>query len=369
MFYTICLDNKNGISSSTQSSNDTNKTATENSKSSEYYSKLKGLNESVSQWIKTHVDSNPICILTPIFKDYEKYLQEIEELNPNVKKSTIDTIPKQNSTNQKVNEIINSTVSSTSSSTQPTFSFGIQKQPTAAAKPSETKTAAPSFSFGVPKEDEKKPTSSPIFSFQPATKSTMENDKEKTNSDSNNKTPFVTPFGNTAAFSFGINSIPNSTGFSFGSGKPFTFANVSAPPSENKEEDEEDEPPKVEFTPVVEEDSIYNTKCKLFVKKENEFVERGVGQLYLKQIEGSEKTQLIVRADTNLGNLLMNIVLTKTIPTSRKGKNHVMIICVPTPEEAAKCKADQNPLQTMLIKVKNSEEADKLLEMIEKHKN
>lgn len=47
-------------------------------KSSDYFRKLKGLNESVAQWIKTHVDSNPFCILTPIFKDYEKYLKEIE---------------------------------------------------------------------------------------------------------------------------------------------------------------------------------------------------------------------------------------------------------------------------------------------------
>lgn len=49
--------------------------------SSEYYAKLKGLNESVAVWIKTHVDTNPFCILTPIFKDYEKYLKEIKEEN------------------------------------------------------------------------------------------------------------------------------------------------------------------------------------------------------------------------------------------------------------------------------------------------
>lgn len=47
-------------------------------KSNDYYAKLKGLNESVTHWIKSHVDSNPFCILTPIFEDYEKYLKEIE---------------------------------------------------------------------------------------------------------------------------------------------------------------------------------------------------------------------------------------------------------------------------------------------------
>jgi hypothetical protein len=49
------------------------------SKSAEYYSSLKGLNQCVSQWIKSHVDSNPFCILTPIFKDYERYLTKIDE--------------------------------------------------------------------------------------------------------------------------------------------------------------------------------------------------------------------------------------------------------------------------------------------------
>lgn len=47
------------------------------SHSADYYAKLKGLNESVATWIKSHVDANPFCILTPIFKDYERYLKEI----------------------------------------------------------------------------------------------------------------------------------------------------------------------------------------------------------------------------------------------------------------------------------------------------
>lgn len=49
------------------------------SKSAEYCSSLKGLNQCVSQWIKSHVDSNPFCILTPIFRDYERYLTKIDE--------------------------------------------------------------------------------------------------------------------------------------------------------------------------------------------------------------------------------------------------------------------------------------------------
>lgn len=33
----------------------------------------------MSHWIKSHVDSNPFCILTPIFRDYERFLTEIDQ--------------------------------------------------------------------------------------------------------------------------------------------------------------------------------------------------------------------------------------------------------------------------------------------------
>lgn len=56
--------------------------------SSDYHTRLKGLNESVAQWIKSHVDSNPFCILTPIFKDYERYLKEIVSKEKSTKTQT-----------------------------------------------------------------------------------------------------------------------------------------------------------------------------------------------------------------------------------------------------------------------------------------
>lgn len=45
---------------------------------------------------------------------------------------------------------------------------------------------------------------------------------------------------------------------------------------------------------------VFLHRCKLFYKKDNEFKEKGVGTLHLKPA-GNEKTQLLVRADTNLG--------------------------------------------------------------------
>lgn len=61
------------------------------SHSSDYYAKLKGLNESVATWIKSHVDANPFCILTPIFKDYERYLKEITSKDEGTKAQTLHT--------------------------------------------------------------------------------------------------------------------------------------------------------------------------------------------------------------------------------------------------------------------------------------
>ena len=66
--------------------------------SPEYFNFLKDLNLSVLAWIKQHVEENPYIILTPIFKDYEHYLQNQEkearstsaaELSTPAKKDTV----------------------------------------------------------------------------------------------------------------------------------------------------------------------------------------------------------------------------------------------------------------------------------------
>ena len=102
-----------------------------------------------------------------------------------------------------------------------------------------------------------------------------------------------------------------------------------APASEDAGDDE-DQPPVVEVKQVEETDALYSKKCKLFYKKDNQYKEKGVGMLYLKSVDGN-KTQLLVRADTNLGNVLLNILLSSQMPTTRVGKNNVMIVCVPNP--------------------------------------
>ena len=44
-----------------------------------YLSNLKSLNVSVMNWISTHLEKNPYCILTPIFKDYDTHLDKLEK--------------------------------------------------------------------------------------------------------------------------------------------------------------------------------------------------------------------------------------------------------------------------------------------------
>lgn len=165
------------------------------------------------------------------------------------------------------------------------------------------------------------------------------------------------------SFGFGSTTTPSAPSFSFGT-KP---GGVSAPAAsassdnnaENKDDDDEDTPPKVEFTPVVEQDSLFDIRCKVFVKKDNEYASRGTGSLYLKSAP-NDKVQLLVRADTNLGNILVNFLLSAAIPAKRLGKNNVMMVCIPTPEPDVKA-------VPILLRVKDEAEADKLLAEITKH--
>ncbi|XP_061438392.1 nuclear pore complex protein Nup50 isoform X2 [Rhineura floridana] len=124
----------------------------------------------------------------------------------------------------------------------------------------------------------------------------------------------------------------------------------------NGGEEEDEEPPKVIVNEIKEDDAFYSKKCKVFYKKDSEFKEKGVGTLHLKSA-GNQKIQLLVRADTNLGNILLNILVPPKMPCTRTGKNNVLIVCVPNPPIDEKNATVPVP---MLIRVKTSEDADEL---------
>lgn len=47
-----------------------------------YRQELKVLNESVLRWIEQHVRSDPTCILSPVFADYNRYVEELDKKYP-----------------------------------------------------------------------------------------------------------------------------------------------------------------------------------------------------------------------------------------------------------------------------------------------
>lgn len=291
---------------------------TEHDKSSDYATKLTKLNKSIFECIKQHIESGKLCILTPIFDDYKKHLKEIEDEKEKTKQkpvtfSFVDKTTNNGKQADKSTDLIVTTtsVAIVSTTLAPTFTFSSAIASTAAT--SSLTSPKPTFSFGS---------------------------------------------GQTTFGSSSTSTTPGAGFFSF-SKPPEQKPSTS---DEKKDEnggdnDDEDQPPKVEFTPVTEDDSLYSKRCKIFVKSADEFKPRGTGMLYIKEVSG--KKQLLVRADTSLGNILLNILFA-SIPFKRLGTNNLCTACIPTPE------SEQKPVQ-VLIRVKNEEEADELLAEIEKH--
>ena len=89
--------------------------------------------------------------------------------------------------------------------------------------------------------------------------------------------------------------------------------------------------------------------------------------LYLKKVDGSEdkdgtKTQLLVRAETNLGNILLNVLLNNQMNLLKRN-NCVQFECIPNPEIPGV--ATGSPV-TMLVKVKNADLASILEDEMKK---
>lgn len=299
-----------------------------------YHKQLAALNCSVRDWIVKHVNTNPLCDLSPIFKDYEKYLANIEQQRGGsnseneMNRMSAETQPP-------------SLFDSTNVGQESAFLFpgnkiedsSDKKMEVASDKKVETPLAATSTSFSFGKKVDSSVlgslSSGPLtgFSFSPGNSSLFSKDGTQSK-------PAASPFSTKTLESQAEGGSNESKG----------------------DEEENDEPPKVVVTEVKEEDAFYSKKCKLFYKKDNEFKEKGVGTLHLKPT-ANQKTQLLVRADTNLGNILLNVLIPPNMPCSRTGRNNVLIVCVPNPpldEKSASTPA------TMLIRVKTSEDADEL---------
>lgn len=75
--------------------------------------------------------------------------------------------------------------------------------------------------------------------------------------------------------------------------------------------------------------------------------------------------QVLMRADTNLGNIILNVRLSKDTPASRNGKNNLMLVSRPNPPLI---RDDATTPVTYLVRVKTTEEADQLLAKIDERK-
>ncbi|NXY31178.1 NUP50 protein, partial [Pomatorhinus ruficollis] len=299
-----------------------------------YHKQLAALNCSVRDWIVKHVNTNPLCDLTPIFRDYEQYLASIEQQHGGSSDSGSENESSKTPGPRAVPVFGSAKLQQGS-----TFLFNNKTEDTSDKKPeaaSEKRdpllgaTSTVSFNFG-------KSVDSPVLG--PLGSGTLSS--------------FSFSPGNSGLFGKDANQAKAVTTAS----TSLLEAQTDAGNNDDKGgEEEEEEPPKVIVNEIKEDDAFYSKKCKLFYKKDNEFKEKGVGTLHLKPA-GNEKTQLLVRADTNLGNILLNVLIPPKMPCTRTGKNNVLIVCVPNPPIDEK-----NPAVpvTMLIRVKTSEDADEL---------
>lgn len=226
-----------------------------------------------------------------------------------------------------------SLLSGTSSSTMfKPFSSSLDQTASGTTTTTSTTTTPSIFSSLNPPSTTGTTTSTPFFSFQSALG------------------PKPSIFGQSAA------STPGAGLFS-------AAAVPASNAGEGEEGEEEYEPPKPEASDVKEEGSVFEKRIKLyyFSEKEKKFSDRGVGNLFLKPINSGESTQLIVRADTSLANILLNVKLTKLFPITKLGAKDVSFICVPNPpipnvDSKAPCK--------FLFKVKTEDDAKELLDKL-----
>lgn len=303
----LSSSNTFGISSEASALSSTikpNLSFTDNNTNSKFESKLKELNNAIFDCIKGHIESGKLCILSPIFKDYDKYVAEIKN---------------------EGNGSGNGRSITTATTIMPQFSFGDKLA--SSTDISTTKNDVPSIAASPVKSNILTPT----FSF-------------------GKTTPAITSQSGGFSFSNAIQQASNAA-------QSNNDKNSEGTNGKTAEEEESDEPPKVEFVPVVEE-NIYSKRCKVFVKDDGDYKDRGTGTLYLKSAPG-DKVQLLVRADTNLGNILLNILLTPGVP-AKLLKNNVVLVCIPTPESEPKPKS-------VLVRVKTQDDAKELLEEIQKH--
>ncbi|XP_053438273.1 nuclear pore complex protein Nup50 isoform X2 [Nycticebus coucang] len=207
-----------------------------------YTNQLAALNCSVRDWIAKHVNANPLCDLTPIFKDYEKYLASIEQQHGSSASSNA-----QSEANTMVVETQSpSQLGSTKLQREAAFLFHGNKTEDTPEKKTEA--------VSEKKTDPSLGATSASFNFGKKIDSSVLGSSSS---------------GPLAGFSFSSGNVPLF-------GKDTTQSKVVSSPLPTKtlasqaegggseckggDEEENDEPPKVVVTEVKEEDAFYSKK-------------------------------------------------------------------------------------------------------------
>lgn len=330
---------------------------------------IEKLNKSLLEWIEAHVKRDPICDFRPVFNDYKNYMDKIDKRFGN---SWIEPTAKTNGA---------ASSTSTDEVKKPSFSFGKTEE--------KRETTKPSFSFGSSSSEKKDEPAKPVFSFgkKPDSDSKEEKkeapkfsfggskpDSEKeppkfsfgSKNDSSKKEDEPTkPSGGFFA-NLGGDSKP-SGGFSFntaGSTSSFTFkpsATGSAAPTSGTTEggDEEYVPPVAETKEFDDaKDALYQKKSKIFYLKDGNYKEIGVGLLFVKPLD-DDKASILVRADNTLGNILLNVAIPPSPAPVKQGKNNCLLPVVLNPPVDG-----VEGAVPLLIRVKTSDDADELIEVI-----
>lgn len=322
-----------------------------------FLQKLRSLNLLCAEWIIKHLNENWSYILTPIFDDYQKYLNKLKEERQRntstAKKVKLETTststfttpsflqapkPASSSSLTSTNSLFKAPDFKSSFSKVSSFSSLPPQEPPCYAFPEPPSENAPSFNFfksSNKDESEKAKGDSGLFKFSAPPK------------------PAETP--NAAqkplfSFSSGSSSTLNGTLFSPMANNPLVSKQQATDEVDTKED--EDATPPVVSEAITEEGSVYEKKCKVFIKKDGAFVDHGVGFIFLKLVGDEKKCQMIVRANNKLATIMLNVLLSSSIPIQLMGKNNVMLVCCPTP--------DSKP-SSVLLRVKSTQDAEELL--------
>lgn len=152
-------------------------------------------------------------------------------------------------------------------------------------------------------------------------------------------------------FSFAANPLaPNTT-----SAQPETTTTIGGGGGEEEDAEDDAPPPEPKVDKYEEPDSKYSIKCKLYEKGKSATQGEvavnllGIGMLYVKALDTSNKLQVIVRQDPDLRRVLLNEVVTPSIPVKLLPKAVQMLFPGPTGETKfyiAKLK-DETDAQTL----------------------